>query len=158
MLNNTVHPSLDPRSTQPPGRQVFRGCCAVFSTGCGFSLLTERNRRGGMLRRAAAWLLLSLLAAPPVCAASLSGTVVDPEGRLVPAARVTLLSALDAVEERTTGPEGQYRFEDLDRGSYKLTANAAGLSASAIEVELDASQNRNLDLHLKLSAVEQQVV
>lgn len=119
--------------------------------------LAERPR-GGLALPAAAGLALWLLAAPWLQAASLSGTVLDPEGRPVPAARVTLLSALNAVEERTTGPEGRYRFEDLERGTYKLTANAAGFSASAIDVKLDAGQNRNLDLALKLSAVEQQVV
>jgi outer membrane receptor protein involved in Fe transport len=121
------------------------------------SPLTRRCHEGRALP-VAAGLVLWLLAAPQLQAVSLSGTVFDPEGRPVPAARVTLLSALNAVEERTAGPEGRYRFEDLERGTYTLTANAAGFSASAIDVKLDAGESRNVDLHLKLSAIEQQVV
>lgn len=101
---------------------------------------------------------LLLLVAPRLHAASLSGTVFDPEGRPVPASQVTLLSSLNASEERTADAEGRYRFEGLEPGSYRLTASASGLSAPAVEVEVEAAEQRQVDLRLRLSAVEQQVV
>jgi outer membrane cobalamin receptor len=156
MRESTVHlPLVSPRFSMHFGWRGFQTRPATVRSSRRSSPLTG-CRRGALL--SAAGLVVWLLAAPRLHAASLSGAVLDPEGRPVPGASVNLLSALNAVEERTAGPEGRYRFEDLEPGAYKLVANAAGFSALTIDVKLDASQSRNLDLRLKLGAVEQQVV
>ncbi|HXJ94099.1 MAG TPA: TonB-dependent receptor [Terriglobia bacterium] len=103
-------------------------------------------------------LALALVAAPRLQASSIGGTVVDPQGRPVPEARVTLLSPLRAVRQRTTSADGRYRFDGLDRGVYMILAQITGFSATDTKVQLSAQQDRTVDLHLKLSALEQQVV
>jgi outer membrane cobalamin receptor len=91
-------------------------------------------------------------------AATLWGTVFDPSGQLVPGAHVSLLTRLVVLEERQTDARGQYRFEGLRGGAFKLVANQPGFSASPSEVELAEHETRRVDLHLELSALQQQVV
>lgn len=103
-------------------------------------------------------LVLFNLSAVSAVASSIYGAVLDPQGRPVPEARVTLLSQLGDVTERTTNPDGSYRFDGLARGDYKLTAQARGFSDTPLDVAVQAGGNQQIDLHLKLSAVAEQVV
>jgi outer membrane receptor protein involved in Fe transport len=91
-------------------------------------------------------------------AATIGGTVYDPSGRAVPNVRVNLLQSLTPLDERQTDARGEYKFEGLAKGTYRLVANAPGFSASTADVEIREDQTRSLDLHLALSAVQQQVV
>lgn len=91
-------------------------------------------------------------------AATLEGTVFDPAGRVVPGARVSLLQSLSPLDERQTDAHGNYKFEGLPPGTYQLAASAPGFSASQAGVEVRQGQAARMDLHLSLSAVEQQVV
>lgn len=88
----------------------------------------------------------------------IQGKVFDPNGRAVPRARVSLLSGLTPVEERETDAEGQYRFEGLSEGAYVLVANSTGFSTLSEDLNLSSGESRTADLHLKVSAVEEQVV
>ena len=103
-------------------------------------------------------LLSIILAGAVVRAATIEGTVLDPSGRAVPSVRVSLLQSLTALDERQTDAQGAYRFEGLGKGSYRLVANAPGFSATSAAVEIGEDQTTRVDLHLALSAVEQQVV
>ena len=107
-------------------------------------------------------ILLGLLSIPFVSGAAhgatIKGTVYDPSGRAVLNVRVSLLQSLVALDERQTNAKGEYQFEGLARGSYRLVANAPGFSASTADVEIGVDQTRSVDLHLALSAVQQQVV
>ena len=107
-------------------------------------------------------ILLGLLSIPFVSGAAhgatIKGTVYDPSGRAVLNVRVSLLQSLAALDERQTNAKGEYQFEGLARGSYRLVANAPGFSASTADVEIGEDQTRSVDLHLALSAVQQQVV
>jgi outer membrane receptor protein involved in Fe transport len=91
-------------------------------------------------------------------AATLEGTVFDPSGRAVPGARVSLLQALTPLDERQTDAGGAYRFQGLRGGTYRLVANAPGFSSASTAVEVRDAGTPTVDLHLELSAVEQQVV
>lgn len=103
----------------------------------------------------AAFLLIAL----PVQASSIQGTVLDPQGRAVAGAKVTLLSPLNQVEERSTDASGRFAFDSLDRGTYRLLAESSGLSAAPTETKIEnRQQNQKIDLHLALSATTQQVV
>jgi outer membrane cobalamin receptor len=88
----------------------------------------------------------------------LQGKVFDPDGRPVPRARVSLLSGLTPLEERETDAEGKYRFEGLFEGAYTLVANSPGFSTLSESLDLKPSESRTADLHLSVSAVEEQVV
>jgi outer membrane receptor protein involved in Fe transport len=88
----------------------------------------------------------------------LQGKAVDPDGRSVPRARVSLFSGLTPLEEHETDAEGQYRFEGLASGAYTLVANSPGFSTLSTGVNLQVGESRTADLHLRVSAVEEQVV
>jgi len=107
-------------------------------------------------------ILLGLLSIPFISGAAhgatIKGTVYDPSGRAAFNVRVSLLQSLVALDERQTNAKGEYQFEGLARGSYRLVANAPGFSASTADVEIGKDQTRSVDLHLALSAVQQQVV
>ncbi len=90
--------------------------------------------------------------------AVLQGQVLDPDGRAVSRARVTLLTGLVPLGERATDAEGRYRFEGLPAGTYSLVANAPGFSVPHTGVEFRAGQSTVLDLHLEVSAVEEHVI
>ncbi len=104
---------------------------------------------------AAAFFLLVTSAAQ---AATLAGTVLDPSGRPVPQAQVTLLKSLVVVDQRQTDSQGSYKFNDLAEGTYQVTASAPGLAAPQTEVDVRGADAKSLELHLQLSAIEQQVV
>ena len=97
-------------------------------------------------------------AATTARAATIKGTVLDPSGRAVANVQVSLLKSLAALDERQTDAKGEYQFTGVAKGSYRLVANAPGFSASPVEVEVREDQTASMDLHLTLSAVEQQVV
>ena len=123
--------------------------------------LAPRSGRLAKGNRALA-VLLGLLSIPFVSGAAhgatIKGTIYDPSGRAAFNVRVSLLQSLAALDERQTNAKGEYQFEGLARGSYRLVANAPGFSASTADVEIGEDQTRSVDLHLALSAVQQQVV
>jgi len=129
----------------------------------GWNWAVMMGRRATDLKsRSALLLFLGLLCIPfvgtMVRAATIQGTVLDPSSRTVPNVRVSLLQSLTALDERQTDAKGEYKFEGLAKGTYRLVANAPGFSASTADVELREDQTASVDLHLEISAVEQQVV
>jgi len=99
-----------------------------------------------------------VLAPTAARAATIKGTVLDPSGRAVANAQVSLLQSLTVLDERQTDAKGEYEFAGVARGSYRLVANAPGFAASPVDVAVREDQTASVDLHLALSAVQQQVV
>jgi vitamin B12 transporter len=94
-----------------------------------------------------------------MAAASLSGTVKDPQGRPVPGATVTLFSPTAAAGETTTDTTGAYHFENVPAGTYLLRAEARGFApflAENITAGSDAAETR--DIALAIAGIRQQVV
>lgn len=118
---------------------------------------TERVQQVG-LQTALLGFLLILLSTGGARAASIEGTVLDPSGRAVSGARVSLLASLMALAERQTDARGRYAFQGMRGGAYKLVASLPGFSASATDVELRDDETRTVDLNLELSALAQHVV
>jgi len=102
--------------------------------------------------------LFVLLSATAAQAGTLAGTVLDPSGRPVPQAHVTLLRSLVVMDQRQTDSHGTFKFAGLADGKYELAASAPGLASPQAEVEIRGAEVHTLDLHLQLSAVQQQVV
>jgi hypothetical protein len=112
-------------------------------------------------------LLLSLIAllAFGSCAASaqfnasLSGTVTDTTGAIVPGATVTLKDpATQAIRTSTSGSQGTYQFSELPPGNYSLTATANGFQAYSLSsVTLVAETPRNVDVKLQVGEASQTV-
>jgi len=108
------------------------------------------------------FLLLAALAflqsATAAQAGTLAGTVLDPNSRPVPQAQVTLLRSLVVLEQRQTDSQGTYKFAGLADGKYQLAVTAPGLASPQAQVEVSGAAVQTVDLHLQLSAVQQQVV
>ena len=90
--------------------------------------------------------------------AAIHGTVYDPDGRAVPNVDVILFKALTVSSQRRTDSGGEFRFGGLDAGDYTLVANVAGFSSISSDLKLAQGSDVLSDLHLKLSAAEDQVV
>ena len=83
-------------------------------------------------------------------ALSVSGSVRDPQGRVVPGAVVSLYSrASNAAVRTTTDARGAYRFEGVAAGDYLLRAEAPGFAARlAGNIHIAASLTEDIELEL----------
>jgi outer membrane receptor protein involved in Fe transport len=107
-----------------------------------------------------------LFSSHPICAqtagasrgATIKGTVYDPDGRAVPQAQVTLLNPLSAIATTETDSAGAYRFTGFGGGSFVVLANSPGLAMRSAKIKLQVDETLTTDLHLELSALQQQVV
>ncbi|MEO6815139.1 MAG: carboxypeptidase regulatory-like domain-containing protein, partial [Edaphobacter sp.] len=91
--------------------------------------------------------------------ASLSGTVQDPTGAIIPNATVTLTNpSTHQSQKATTGGNGVYHFNELPPAHYSLAVTATGFKASTLDdVALAAETPRNLNVTLTTGDVSQTV-
>jgi hypothetical protein len=90
---------------------------------------------------------------------SIRGAVTDPSGSIIAGAKVTAKNISTGLQrETTTGQDGAYVLAELPAGEYTVTADAAGLSPSAqnIEVNVGLDTSANFDL-TKVQKVTQQL-
>ncbi len=90
---------------------------------------------------------------------TISITVLDPAGRTVPDAQLTLqdLSTND-VRRGTTQANGTYSFVNLSLGTYKLTVSKAGFDSQAFDsIAVHATQVTDLSATLKVGVATQTV-
>ena len=87
---------------------------------------------------------------------SVSGTVTDPNGALVPGAQVTLLNHATGVSQHTvTTASGLYTFISLNPGVYQLTASQTGFSSVAQDkVTVDVDQVTQVNITLRVGATK----
>jgi hypothetical protein len=108
-----------------------------------------------------ALVVLLLLAAPVFAQGSLTGTVRDTSGAVLPG--VTVEAASDALIEKTrsavTDSTGQYRIVDLRPGTYTLTFSLPGFNTVKRDsIELTGSQVITIPADMKVGAIEETVV
>jgi hypothetical protein len=92
--------------------------------------------------------------------ATLSGTVMDPQGLAVRAAKITLTNKANASERTAfTDDTGRYNFVGLVPGTYKLAVDGGGNFApfEASSVTLTVGENAALDPRLELRGIQQSV-
>jgi len=91
--------------------------------------------------------------------ASLSGTVQDSGGAVVPGATVSLTnSATQEQRSTTTGASGFYRFSELAPGKYSVVVSASGFEGQTYPtVEVSAEVPRGLDVKLTIGKATQTV-
>jgi carboxypeptidase family protein len=79
---------------------------------------------------------------------SLTGTVTDPTGAVIPNAAITLLqTGTGSQREATADAQGRYTILQLTPGTYKLTAKAPGFSDVVINnVELQVNQPATVNI------------
>jgi hypothetical protein len=89
---------------------------------------------------------------------TLSGTVADPSGAVIPGARIQARNlASRQVLETTTGDEGQYRLS-IPEGRYDLTSSAPGFeNASHQAVEVKGGAAIALSFQMRLASQNEQL-
>lgn len=94
----------------------------------------------------------------PASAATLSGRVIDPDGRAVARARVLVTDPRGAVADTQTDDQGTYTVRDLPGGHYDVHAWAPGLDGAPTTVDVRDEDVRDLSIQLHLSAVQEAIV
>jgi hypothetical protein len=112
------------------------------------------------------WFLLPLLGlflTPAVFAGgptgTITGTVTDPSGAVVPKARITVLNlTTNAVRHAETNDDGDFTVALLPPARYRVTAESAGFRKSVFtDVTVDVDQTARLDFDLEIGAATEEV-
>jgi carboxypeptidase family protein len=106
--------------------------------------------------------VLLALALPSVAQtdrATLEGTVTDPSGGTISGAAVKITAVeTGQTQQRTTNPNGAYRFPAVAIGEYTVFVTNSGFKTKAIEgVVLQVGQTRTLDLILEIGEASEKV-
>src|SRR5262245_10206230 len=114
-----------------------------------------------MTSKSMAVLALLLLPAPVLAQGSLTGTVRDASGLVLPG--VTVEAASPALIEKTravvTDGTGQYRIIDLRPGIYVVTATLPGFATFKRDsIELTGTQTITIPIDMKVGSIEESVV
>ncbi len=109
-------------------------------------------------------LLISTLGAFPLCAqeitGTISGTVTDSSGGVVPDAAVTVVNTgTQATRSATTTSAGVFFFSNLPIGDYKLTVSKDGFKGHTQQgIHLDVNQKLAFNIALQVGAPSEQIV
>ena len=105
--------------------------------------------------------VFALTLVPCMCQAqdfrgSLAGTVADSSGGRVQSANVSLQAPESSLERHTkTDSRGEFRFDDLLPGNYKLTVRAPGFAEASSNVTVVVSSVREVGVTLNLRSARQ---
>ena len=113
-----------------------------------------------VFRTAAALLLAAAMAAPALAqtlTGSITGTIKDEQGAVLPGVTVTL-TGKQGTQNQVTDANGVYRFPALEVGTYAISAELSGF-AKASRSDLVISPNRELtiDLAMKIGALAENI-
>ena len=91
--------------------------------------------------------------------AALGGRIVDPSGRTVSAASVTVIGKQTGVRRRTvTDGDGTFRVGALDVGVYHIEATAAGFGTfRSSDIQVNVGETRFVAISLEVASVSTQV-
>src|SRR5436190_4564776 len=97
-------------------------------------------------------LLLALGVSAQTFRGAINGTVTDPSGASVPNAAVKATESATGIDHNTvTTSEGQFSFQDISLGCYKVTVTASGFPAYTVDkVEVIAGSIYTLQVKLTL--------
>ena len=100
----------------------------------------------------------TLAAAAPAFAGPVTGRVLDPDGRPVPAARVVLVGAGAPARHAATNGRGEFSLEAPDSGRYELRVVVEGFRADPVPVDGSAGARDVGAIALSVSAVSETLV
>src|SRR5215510_8708334 len=91
--------------------------------------------------------------------ATISGTVLDPGGNVVPNADVNVKNDLTGVvRSTTTGTDGRFSISSLPVGTYTLEVSTPGFTtARSSGLQLAANGLENISISLNIAAVREEV-
>ena len=90
--------------------------------------------------------------------ATIAGTVRDPDGRAAAGASISVSTLNETVAQTQTDANGQFSLVAPGEETYHIVASLPGLAATSDDLQLRAGENRQINLTLHLSAVNQHVV
>ena len=102
--------------------------------------------------------LLSPAAASGQEAGTISGTVTDSTGLILPGVTVEARDAAGIGQVTFTGGTGEFSISGLDPGTYELTFTLAGFDADPQTVEVTAGATANVDAEMSVGLEERVVV
>ena len=115
--------------------------------------------RNGRFIWSSAWVLLILFALSGVSSAqttyaTITGTVTDPSGAIVPKATVAATNeATGVVSSTTSNAAGAYTIAQLNEGTYRLKAEASGFKDFVVQnIKLVSRDIRRVDVLLQVGA------
>ena len=118
----------------------------------------HRGIRNGVLLAGAcaiALLLVVCVAQAQTFRGAISGTVIDPSGSVVPNAQVRATDTSTGIEHTTvTTTDGQFSFQDIPLGLYKVTVTAPGFPPFTVD-KLEVVAGTIYTLPVKLSMERQ---
>ncbi|SPF37895.1 putative TonB-dependent receptor [Candidatus Sulfotelmatobacter kueseliae] len=90
---------------------------------------------------------------------TITGTVTDPSGAVVPKARITVVNeATNAIRNAESNDDGDYTVALLPPGRYRVTAESAGFRKSIFsDVTVDVDQTMRVDFALVIGAATEEV-
>src|SRR6058998_533438 len=107
---------------------------------------------------AVACLLFAMSGFAQVINATLSGTVTDATGALIPGVEITATQTeTGVVSTALTNESGTYQFPSLQPGPYRLSASLAGFQSQIFQITLGTSQQIRQNFTLQVGAVAQAV-
>jgi len=105
-------------------------------------------------------LVLAPSASAQKTSGTITGTVTDPSGAVVPSATVSVVSErTGAAREAMTNEQGSFSFPELQPGTYSITVNKAGFKKLSLRgVELHVADVTNLNLKIDMGAASETVM
>jgi hypothetical protein len=115
----------------------------------------SRGLKSAFLRAGAAAIMIALLALAghaQTFRGAINGSVTDPSGASVPNAQVKATEAATGLDHTTNSTsDGEFTFQDLPLGFYKVTVNAGGFPPYTVDkVEVVAGTIYTLPIKLSL--------
>ena len=111
-------------------------------------------------RTAAALLLAAFVAAPAFAqtlTGSITGTIKDQQGAVLPGVTVTLTGKMGA-QTQVTDANGVYRFPALEPGAYEVAAELSGFQAAKQgDLQITPGRTLTIDLALRVGGVAENV-
>jgi len=154
--NGKVITKQMPQKLHQIGRQVSRFAAGAFTASLTLSSAAAQSRTG--IPQESTDVVRTLgqeQTKRDAVGTTVSGTIKDPNDAVIPGAIVTLIDTdTNAERQATSSNEGEYSFENVARGSYKIRITSPGFQTSEItDIQLEANTTRRFDATLQVGAV-----
>ena len=132
----------------------------VFMTGAGVRFAARPFRRLTALAAVLAFLLVSGFVRAEVGgnSSTISGTITDPSGAVIPGATVEIQNPVSHLTRTTTtDAEGKFTFPNLPLNPYHLTVNLSGFTPYVQDVDVRSAVPVDLKITMKISGSSENV-
>lgn len=107
-------------------------------------------------------LVLALVLAAPgawaqITGGNIYGTVTDSSGAVLPGAAITITSDRTGARTITSGPQGEFRFLNLDPGAYTLVVALNGFGNLTRNLTINAGSNLTVTFPLRVASLSEAV-